>query len=451
MRYLPHTPQEIEAMLATIGAANLDALFESVPKSHRLNRPLALEPALDEVRLMEHLQTLAARNPASAMVSFLGAGMYDHHIPPAVDQLLMRSEFYTAYTPYQAEVAQGTLQAMFEFQTMVCELLDMPVANGSMYDGASATAEAVLMARRVTGKQHIVLSEGLHPEYVQTVHTYLHNLDEGRPAVTIAPLDASGQTDARALQAALRDDTAAVVVGYPNVFGCVEDLGRMREVCRQKGALLITATNEPYALSLIQPPGAFEVDIAVGEGQALAVPPQFGGPGVGLFATRQEYVQKMPGRLVGETVDAEGKRGFVLTLSTREQHIRRERATSNICTNHGLIALAFTIRAAMLGKSGFVHVGRTCFQNAEYLKARLLATGKFTLPFSSPTFNEFVVRSTSASAQALVDAAARKNLLAGVPLARFYPERTHDLLIAVTEKHREEHLDALVDALVDAG
>jgi glycine dehydrogenase subunit 1 len=449
MRYLPHTEDEIRSMLEAIGVPSVDALFEPIPEAHRLGRPLDLEPALDEATLMAHLTALADRNTAARSLSFLGGGMYDHHIPPAVDQLLMRSEFYTAYTPYQAEVSQGTLQAIYEFQTMVCQLLDMEVANASMYDGASATAEAVLMARRITKNSHCVLSGALHPHYRDTVLSYLRGLD-GEPQVTVVPAGDDGRTDPDAIAAALRDDSAAVVVGHPNFYGCIEDLARMRAVADARKALLVTATAEPYALSVVRPPGAFGADIAVGEGQPLAVPPQFGGPGVGLFACKQSHVRQMPGRLVGETVDQEGQRGFVLTLSTREQHIRRERATSNICTNHGLIALAFAIRTAMLGRRGFEEAGRLCLSRAEYLKQRIAALDGYSLPTSAPTFNEFIVRREGGKAAPLLEALAAKGILAGIDLAPFHPERDQDFLVAVTERHARADLDRFVQALADA-
>jgi glycine dehydrogenase subunit 1 len=455
MRYLPHTDEEIRSMLATIGLPSVDALFDDVPAPNRLGRPLAIEPSLPEPQLMGHLEALSQQNDATRALSFLGAGMYEHHIPPAVDQLLLRSEFYTAYTPYQPEVSQGTLQAIFEFQSIVCELLGMEVANASMYDAASATAEAVLMARRVTGRRHVVVSDGLHPESVQTIETYLRNVDHGQKLVSRTKLDADGRTDLAAVEAALREDTCALVVGYPNFVGAVEDLEALRALTKARGVLLITATHEPYALSVLQPPGHFGVDIAVGEGQALAVPPQLGGPGVGLFAIRggKDLLQQIPGRLVGETVDQKGERGFVLTLSTREQHIRREKATSNICTNHGLIALAMTMRTAMLGKRGFVEVGRACLAKTEYLKKKLLETGKYSLPFAAPTFNEITVRRHDGAAAPLLAALAAKGILGGVALSRwpaFAEGHDKDFVLAVTERHSREDLDRFVAALASA-
>jgi glycine dehydrogenase subunit 1 len=447
MRYLPHTEGEIQEMLERIGVGSMDELFSPIPQSHRLGRPLDLEPRLDEAALMRHLGELADKNDGARALSFLGAGLYDHHVPPAVDQLLLRSEYYTSYTPYQGEVSQGTLQAIYEFQTMVCELLGMEVANASMYDAASATAEAILMARRVTKRKGAVVSRGVHPEYLATARTYLQRTEEDGDCITLAPLDADGVTDLAQLEGLVDEGVAAVVLGYPNFLGSVEDLRRVAEICHAKGALLVTATAEPYALGVVAAPGACGADIAVGEGQALAVPLQYGGPGVGLFASRKDFVRQLPGRLVGETVDADGARGFVLTLSTREQHIRRERATSNICTNHGLIALAFTIRTAMLGRRGFDEVSRLCLSRAEYLKQRIDALDGFSVLRGAPTFNEFVVRREEGTAAPLLAALAAKGIIGGLDLGRFFPERDHELLVAVTERHDRAALDRLVEAL----
>jgi len=450
MRYLPHTDDEIRVMLDRIGVTSIDELFTAIPESYRLDRKLALEPSLDEASLIAHLSSLADRNDAAKALSFLGAGLYDHHIPPAVDQLLLRSEFYTAYTPYQAEVAQGTLQATFEFQTLVAELFGLDVANASMYDAASAAAEAVLMSRRVTKRRHAVISRALHPEYIETTRTYLASIDEDGPQLDIAPMTESGVTDLEALEALIRDDTAAVVVGYPNFLGSVEDLARIAEIAHAKGALLVTATSEPYALSVLEAPGKLGADIAIGEGQPLAISMQLGGPGVGLFASKQKLVRQLPGRLVGQTVDADGDRGFVLTLNTREQHIRRERATSNICTNHGLIALAFAIRTSMLGRQGFSQVGRLCLSRAEYLKNRIDELDDFEVVRGAPTFNEFVVRRRTGKAAPLLAAVAAKGVLAGVDLGRFFEERDHEFVLAVTERHDRAALDRLVEVLEQA-
>jgi len=420
-------------MLARIGVDRVDELFDAIPASHRLDRALDLQPALDEPRLMEHLSALANANRGAGMLSFLGGGMYRHHVPPAVDQLLLRSEFYTAYTPYQAELSQGTLQAIFEFQTIVCELFGTEVANASMYDGASAAAEAVLMARRAKRRSDVLVSEGLHPEYLETIRTYLQGLDT-EPTIHIAPLAVDGRTDWESAKSLVTNKTAAIVVAYPNFLGCVEDLELARALAQSRGALLVTATAEPYALSMLRAPGACGADICVGEGQALAVPPQYGGPGVGLFSASEALVRQMPGRLVGRTVDSEGQSGYVLTLSTREQHIRREKATSNICTNHGLIAL-------------FQQAGQRCLNAARYLRAEIEKLDGFEIPYSAPVFNEFVIRSRGPDARELVSRLLGKQILAGVDLGRFRQDWRKDLLIAVTELHRREDLDRLVESL----
>lgn len=433
-------------MLRRIGAEDIDDLFSAIPETHRLGRPLDLEPALDEPRLMQHLNALAAASAGAGMLSFLGGGMYRHHVPPAVDQLLQRSEFYTAYTPYQAELSQGTLQAIFEFQTMVCELLGTDVANASMYDGASAAAEAVLMARRIKRRNHVVVSGALHPEYLETIRTYVRGLDDGS-SIQVTPVAADGRTDWDAARDVITDETAALVIGYPNFFGCVEDLDAAKAAASNANALLITATAEPYALSALRSPGACGADICVGEGQALAVPPQYGGPGVGLFGASKEFVRQMPGRLVGRTVDVDGSPGYVLTLSTREQHIRREKATSNICTNHGLIALAMAIRTAMLGKRGFQQAGQRCLNALHYLRAGLESLPGFELPYAAPVFNELVLRSKGSDACELVDRLVARGIIPGIDLGRFHENWRKDLLIAVTELHTREDMDRLIEAL----
>lgn len=450
MRYLPHTQQEIEQMLEVIGVPSVDTLFDAIPTESRLGRPLAIDSGLDEVSLMRHLTDLANANQGASMLSFQGAGIYDHHVPPAVDQLLGRSEFYTAYTPYQPEVAQGTLQTIWEFQTIVAEILGHPVANASMYDGASAAAEAALMARRITKRPNIVVCDGVHPEYIETIETYMSGLDEGEVNVIRTQVDANGVTSPDSVGSLLDGQVAALVVGYPNFFGCVSDIRALAARAHEAGALLVTATQDPYALALLEAPGNLDVDIAVAEGQAIAIPPNFGGPGVGMFAARNDrkYLHEMPGRLVGETVDANGKRGYVLTLATREQHIRRERATSNICTNQGLIALSLTIRMCLLGKQGFVDVARQCLAKATYLREQIAKLDGYSLVYANtPSFNEFVVRVRGGNAAKLFEQLTREGVLAGVPVSRYLKDRDDQLLIAVTEKHRREDLDRLIAAL----
>jgi len=448
MRYVPHTDAEIAEMLQVVGKKSLDELFVTIPPEARFERQLALEPALAEPELMTHLSDLSKKSGASGLLSFLGAGMYTHHVPPAVDQLLLRSEFYTAYTPYQPEVAQGTLQAIWEFQTIVSELYGLPLANASLYDGASATAEAALMACRLTKRGKILLSGCVHPDYRRTTHTYM----AGRSDISTqeVAMGATGAADPALLGQALGDDVAAIVVGYPSFYGALPDLAALAKLAHDRGALLIATISEPYALSVVESPGALGADIAVGEGQALACPPQFGGPGVGLFACRDDrnYLQQLPGRICGETVDHDGERGFVLTLSTREQHIRRERATSNICTNQGLLALSLAIRSSLLGKAGFVETGKQCLAKARYLKAEILKLPGYSAKFApAPFFNEFAVQVRGGDAGAVCKKLEAHGIIAGYDLARADSARKDSLLIAVTEKHRREDLDRLVQAL----
>jgi glycine dehydrogenase subunit 1 len=399
---------------------------------------------------MAHLAELAGPGPAGGRVSFMGAGAYCHHVSPAVDQLLLRSELYTAYTPYQPEVSQGTLQAIFEFQTMICRLFGMAVANASMYDGATTAAEAVLMARRVTGRERVLVSAGLHPEYLEVIRTYLLGLDAGEPKVTVIPIDAkTGATDIAALDAALGSDVACVIAGYPNFFGVVERFDEIARRAKAHGALAVSSTWEPTCLGMLTPPGELGADIACGEGQALGVPPSFGGPGLGLFAIRDDkaLLRQMPGRLAGQTKDASGKTGYVLTLSTREQHIRREKATSNICTNHGLCALSVTINLSLLGKEGFAKAAQSCFARSEYMKTRIKALKGFELPYSGPTFNEFTVRCKGRKAADVLARLVDKGFLGGVDLGRFHTSMDDSFLVAVTECQTRAVIDRYLEAL----
>ena len=451
MRYLPHTPGDIARMLSVIGAPSVEALFGHIPPSLRAQRPLDLGPALDEASLLGHLGELAAQNRAAfadGALSFLGAGLVPHHIPTAVDAMLGRAEWYTSYTPYQPEISQGTLQAVFEFQTIVSELFGLGVANASMYDGASGAAEAILMARRITDKEHVVISDGLHPHYLETAETYLSGLHPHAEKVFFgAKLDGeSGRTDADSVAATLEaagGSACAVVVQSPNYFGVVEDLAALAEVAHRHGALLVAVTCEPLSLGVLQPPGALGADIACGEGIGLATGPSLGGPGVGLFAARDEHARNMPGRLVGETVDRDGRRGYVLTLATREQHIRREKATSNICTNQGLIALAFTIHLCLLGRRGLTELAELNLAKAEYARRVLSSLRGFSLPYAGATFNEFALRVRGGDANRAVEKLADRAIFPGVVAAG------HDdtLLVAVTERHRKEDIERLARSL----
>jgi glycine dehydrogenase subunit 1 len=448
MRFLPHTADDIRAMLATVGVDGVGDLFADIPAELRARAGLALAPGLSELEVRARLEAWAARNTAAQQACFIGAGAYPHFVPAVVDQIIQRAEFYSAYTPYQPEVSQGTLQAIFEFQSLVAMLLGMEVANASMYDGASATAEAVLMALRMHPKRRrIILSRALHPQYRDVVRTYITGASMvGVHGVELieAPLTADGRTDREWVAQALSDETAAVVVGYPNFFGVIEDLAGFAALAHAAGAVLVSATQEALALGLLKPPGDFGADIVVAEGQSLGIPMSYGGPGVGLFATRNEYVRTMPGRLVGEAADGAGRRGYVLTLATREQHIRREKATSNICTNHGLMALAFTVHVATLGKAGIRKLAIANTAAAHRLAERLTHVG-WRLQFAAPFFNEFVIMRTGA--ETAWQAAQAAGILAGVPLGRWYPELADALLLCVTELHDAASVDRLVDAL----
>jgi glycine dehydrogenase subunit 1 len=448
MRYLPHTPAEIEQMLAVIGKQSVDELFATIPKEARLEAALKVPAPLDEAALMAHLAALAENNGGARMLSFLGAGAYCHHIPPAVDQLLLRSEFYTAYTPYQPEVAQGTLQAIWEFQTIVSEIYGLPLANASLYDGASATAEAALMARRLTRRSKILISGCVHPEYRATTATYLSG--DAPPGFTDIPVGEDGRSSLTALRASITDDVAAVIVSTPSFLGPLTDLAPIAEAAHAHGALLVVTCPEPYALAIAESPGALGADIVVGEGQPLACSPQFGGPGVGLLACRQDrqYLQQLPGRVAGETVDAAGRRGYVLTLATREQHIRRDRATSNICTNQGLIALALAIRASLLGKQGFIEVAKQCLAKATYLRGRILELDGYGAGFADAAFfNEFAIKTERRTAAEVCEKLEAQGILAGFDLGRVNPAWNNRLLVAVTELHQRADLDRFVAAL----
>jgi glycine dehydrogenase subunit 1 len=455
LRYIPHTEDDIARMLRVVGKPDVASLFEHIPPRLRSTRPLDIAP-LDEGSLLSHLGEIGSRNrPAvgatardGAALSFLGGGLTPHTIPSAVDALLMRSEWYTSYTPYQPEISQGTLQAVFEFQTIVCELFGMGVANASMYDGATAAAEAVLMARRVTGKHHAVITPGLHPHYLQTINTYLGGV--GDHAAESHKLGADGRASLSHIEASLAGgDVACIVVQTPNFFGVVEDLPKLAELAHKHGALLVAVNTEPVAFGVLAPPGALGADIAVGEGIGVAIPPSLGGPGVGLFAAKSDYMRQMPGRLVGETVDKDGRRGYVLTLATREQHIRREKATSNICTNQGLIALAFAIHMSLIGKRGLTEMARLNLAKSEYAKKQLSSLRGFSLAYSGPTFNEFTVKVRGGDARKVADALAERGVYAGVPANApgLLSGHADQLIVAVTERHSKADIDKLAKSL----
>jgi glycine dehydrogenase subunit 1 len=441
MRYIPHTPDDVASMLAAIGAPDLEALFEPVPEKLRLGRPLALPEAASEQEVLAELAALAARDDhAEALAWFLGAGTYAHFVPSAVDALASRGEFATSYTPYQAEISQGTLQAIFEWQTMVCALTGLEVANASMYDGASATAEAALMAMRVTRRRKVAVSAALHPNYRQVLDTYLRGVDA--EVVTI-PRAGSGAT--APVAPAVDEATACVILQQPGFFGCVEDLAPAAAAAHARGALLVACVTEALSLALLRPPGELGADLCCGEAQSFGVPMSFGGPHLGFLAARARHVRQLPGRLVGQTEDARGRRGFVLTLSTREQHIRRERATSNICTNQGLCLLMATIYLALLGRRGLRRLAEINLAKAEYAKAKLREAG-LTLPFAAPTFNEFAV-ALRGDAQCALARAREAGIVAGLDLAPYAPELGPALLVCATELASRERIDRLAAAL----
>jgi len=442
MRYTPHTPSDKEQMLRAIGLSRVEELFDHIPRTLTERSQISLPPGLSELEVKRTMDSLAAKNAtAQGWHLFLGGGIYHHFIPSVVDAVISRSEFSTSYTPYQPEVSQGTLQAVYEFQTLMCQLTGMEVANAGLYDGASAAAEAVLMARRIQERRRrVLLSRSLHPQYRAVIATYLKNL--GDIEVVEAPYSNSGATDAEFISAATDERAMCVVVGYPNFFGIIEDLAPLQAACARAGSLLVTVTAEPLSLALLSPPGDWGVDISVGEGQGLGIPMSLGGPGFGFFACRKKFVRSMPGRLVGETVDSDGRRGFVLTLSTREQHIRREKATSNICTNQNLCALAATAFMAALGKSGMRRIAKINARQAHESRDRLVHEAGLTPVFSGPFFNEFVVKVEGwQQRQARFTA---KKIAPGIPLARWYPELQDSLLICVTEMNSKEEVEQLV-------
>ncbi len=442
MRYLPLSNADRSQMLARIGVKSIDELFAGVPGDKLLKAPLDLPAHKSEREVDGIMRKLAARNVAASSVPFfLGAGAYKHHVPATVDHLIQRSEFLTSYTPYQPEIAQGTLQYLFEFQTQVATLTGMEVANASMYDGSTATGEAVLMAHRVTKRRKAVLAGGLHPHYADVVKTMSRLAGD---VVVSLPADVSGKAD---ILSSIDDETSCVVVQTPDFFGNIHDLTAIADKAHEKGALLIAVFTEAVSLALLKSPGEMGADIVVGEGQSIGNALNFGGPYVGLFATRSKYMRQMPGRLCGQTVDAEGRRGFVLTLSTREQHIRREKATSNICTNSGLCALAFTIHMTLLGGTGLTRLAKVNHANALKLRKMLEGVAGVSV-LNSSFFNEFTLRLPKPAAQ-VVERLVQKDVLGGVPVSRLLPGAGLDdlLLVASSEVNTDEDRAAFVSAL----
>lgn len=442
MTFIPHTPQEREAMLAAVGVGSLDDLFVDVPEQFRLPS-LNMPDGISELEVQAHLRTLARANRVPES-SFLGGGFYDHAIPAAVDSLAGRGEFFTAYTPYQPEASQGTLQAIFEFQSMICRLTGMDAANASIYDGGTSLAEAALLALNATRRKKLIVDGGVNPLYIRQLESYVVNL--GVEVIKLPPV-ADGPADRTALDKVIADDVAAVLVQNPNFFGTIDDFTDLADKVHAAGALLICSFY-PIAMGALKRPGDMGVDIATGEGQSLGIPLSYGGPYLGLFAVRQALVRRMPGRVVGETLDQNGKRAYVLTLQAREQHIRRERATSNICTNQALCALRATIFMSLMGRQGLREMAYTCVRKADYARRRLANIDGVEIVSQAPVFNEFVIRLPT-SASTVYEKLLQRDIVAGLPLARFYPQFENMLLIALTEKRTSREIDTFVNAMED--
>jgi glycine dehydrogenase subunit 1 len=445
MRYLPNTPQNQRAMLDAIGVNGIEDLLVKIPAKARLSRPLALPPALAEADLVRHLRGLAGRNAdADGWSCFLGAGAYDHYVPSPINHLVLRGEFFTAYTPYQPEASQGTLRTIYEYQTMIAELTGMDVANASIYDGASSLAEAALMAHAITGRTEIALAGGVNPLYRRVVETYVDG-----PGLTLREVPSpEGVVDLEAARRVVGERTAALVVQSPNFWGCLEDVAAAAELTHAAGGVLV-AVSDPVNLGVLEAPGRQGADIVVGEGQGLGVPLSFGGPYLGVFAARHDFVRRLPGRLVGATVDLDGRRGFALTLQTREQHIRRAKATSNICTNVALCALMATIYLSTLGRAGLVRVGELSTAKAHYAAERLSAVPGVSLRFPQPFFKEFTLRLPK-SPERVAARLAKERILAGLPLKTLDRRLGDCLLVAVTEQRSREEIDRFADALAKA-
>jgi len=440
MRYLPKSPADRELMLREIGVHSIDEFFQAIPGEYRLNRDLKVPRQMAESEIIDYFRERSQENAAGYSV-FLGAGAYHHYRPVIIDALVQRGEFLTSYTPYQAEISQGTLQAIFEFQTMICELTGMEIANASMYDGSTGSAEAILMAMRVTGREQSVIARTLHPEYREVIHTYLDH--RGFPMRLVGYKEESGEIDLAELEAAVSDQTACVLIQSPNFFGSLEDVSTIADIAHRKGALLVVSIAEALSLGVVKPPS--EADIVSMEAQSFGVPLGFGGPYDGVLAAKEKYVRQMPGRLVGETKDKNGNRGYVLTLSTREQHIRREKATSNICTNQALVALMSTIYMDVYGREGLKELAAQNLAKAHYAAGQFGKRAKVLFP-KGKRFNEFVVQ-TREDPHAINDRLLEKKIIGGFPLKKFYPELGNAALWCCTEMNSRQQIDAVLEAV----
>jgi glycine dehydrogenase subunit 1 len=435
LRYLPKSDEERRQMLATCGLSSAEQLFANIPADARLKESLNLPAGLSEYSIVERFRAWSDKM-ANGYASFLGAGVYSHYRPVVVDTIVSRGEFLTSYTPYQAEISQGTLVTIFEFQTMICQLTGMDVANASMYDGSTATPEAAMMAVRATGRDSVVIARTVHPEYREVLATYAKH--QGLPVEEFAYEPSSGLVDLIDLEQKITKDTAAVIIQSPNFFGGVEQVKQIAALAHSRGALLVVLFTEAASLGILEPPS--DADIVAGELQSFAIPPSFGGPFVGIIAAKERYIRQMPGRLVGETKDSKGNRAFCLTLSTREQHIRREKATSNICTNQALIALMATVYMSLYGKQGLRELAEQNLAKSHYLASKL------NLRFDAPFFNEFVARTNGKSPETINTALLERRIIGGLPLGRFYPELSDCVLVCATEMSRREHMDTLAEA-----
>lgn len=443
-RYIANTNTDRVEMLKEIGYEDVDSLFKAVPKAVRLNRDLNIPRAQSEPELVKNIKKLSQKNMnADDFTCFLGAGAYDHYVPALIDQIISRQEFYTSYTPYQPEISQGTLQAIFEYQTMICELTGMPVSNASMYDGATALTEAAIISCDSARRSNVLIAGSVHPESRQVLNTYAKFRDMKISEVEYK----NGQVDIESLKSKLNSDTAAVIIQSPNFFGIIEDIESIKDIVHENKSLLIVST-DPISLALLKSPGEQGADIVVGEGQALGNPLNYGGPYLGFMAVTEKLMRKIPGRIVGETADKNGKRGYVLTLQTREQHIRREKATSNICSNQALNALTATIYLTVMGKEGLREVADLCMQKSHYAYNELLKTGKFTPLFTAPFFKEFALISKE-PVDELNKRLLKSNIIGGYNIEKHYPELKNGYLIAVTEKRTKMEIDYLAERMAE--
>ncbi len=450
MRYLPLTEKDRKEMMIKVAVNSVDSLFTSIPQNYHITDGMGLEDGMSESELLKKLEDLSSENKTFDDIdAFIGAGLYNHYIPAAVDHIISRSEFYTAYTPYQPEISQGTLQAIFEFQTLISQLFDMEITNASMYDGATSLVEAILMAKRVNRKQKALISSAVHPEYRETVATYFHQEEYSE-----IPYTEDGTTDVDNLISLIDENTTAVVIQYPNFFGNIEDLAKIRSILNENApkALFIVVVAEALSMGLLTPPGTFGVDVVVGEGQSLGLAPAFGGPGIGLFSCKAKYLRKMPGRIAGETVDRDGERAFVFTISTREQHIRREKATSNICSNHSLNAVAVAVYLSLMGKEGIKEVALSNFYNTQYaIKILSQFPSIFKVKYGKKVFNEFVIEFNSGiDVKLFYDKLFKeKNILLGLPLKRFYSQEANSLLLNFTEQVSTKSIDNFAKNIIE--